>query len=223
MRISKAGKSGLLRLAVVAAATGALAWAGASRGAESSASPLKLRFGGDAASTRVVLELSQAASAEVVSNGAGDGHVILDFSRLTVGDSLDGQGKGLVKAWAIDKSHGHTRLSLDLNGRGHVRRRFLLPPSDGVSIYRYVMDIEADGGPAAKQPAPAPRAQVAEAAPPPTVSMPVSADLEAPAANARPAVAAVTARRRKTPLLPGQNLRILRRHAFVEQESEALW
>jgi N-acetylmuramoyl-L-alanine amidase len=129
------------RLAAVAVA-GCLVFAGASRGAESTASPLKLRFGGDSTSTRVVLELSEASSAEVVSDGAADGHVVLDFAKLSVGDSLDGQGKGLVKAWTIDKVHGHARLSLDLNGRGKVRRRFLIPPSDGVSVYRYVMDIE---------------------------------------------------------------------------------
>ena len=146
---------------MAAAAAGVLALAaGASRGAESSASPLKLRFGGDNASTRVVLELSEAASAEVVANGAADGHVVLDFSRLTVGDSLDGQGKGLVKAWSIDKAHGRTRLSLDLNGRGHVRRRFLLPPGEGVSVYRYVLDIEADGPVKA-----APKVQAAQSAP----------------------------------------------------------
>ena len=107
-----------------------------------------------------MLELSEAASAEVVSNGAADGHVILDFSRLSVGDSLDGQGKGLVKAWTIDKARGRTRLSLDLNGPGHVRRRFLLPPSDGVSIYRYVLDIDADG-PASKGQTPPRPVQVA--------------------------------------------------------------
>ena len=148
MRIFQAGKGGFgwgARLAVVAAA-GALAFvAGASRGAESSASPLKLRFGGDNASTRVVLELSEAASAEVLANGAADGHVVLDFSQLSVGDSLDGQGRGLVKTWSIDKVRGHARLSLDLNGRGHVRRRFLLPPGEGVNVYRYVLDIDADG------------------------------------------------------------------------------
>ena len=166
MRMVRAGQKSALggglgwraRIAIVAAA-GALALAaGASRGAENTASPLKLRFGGDNASTRVVLELSEAASAEVVSNGSADGHVVLDFSRLTVGDSLDGQGKGLVKAWSIDKSRGRTRLSLDLNGRGHIRRRFLLPPSDGVGIYRYVLDIEADGPVKAQ-----PKVQIAQA------------------------------------------------------------
>jgi N-acetylmuramoyl-L-alanine amidase len=166
MRISSPGqktvnRSGLgwgARLAVVAAAGVLALAAGASRSAESSASPLKLRFGGDNASTRVVLELSEAASAEVLANGAGDGHVVLDFSQLTVGDSLDGQGRGLVKAWSIDKVRGHARLSLDLNGRGHVRRRFLLPPGEGVNVYRYVLDIDADGP--VKSP---PKVQVAQA------------------------------------------------------------
>lgn len=193
------------RLLVVAAA-GALAFAAsASRGAESPASPLKLRFGGDAASTRVVLELSESVSAEVVSNGAADGRVVLDFSRLSVGDSLDGQGKGLVKAWAIDKAHGRARLSLDLNGRGHVRRRFLLPPGDGVSVYRYVLDIDADG-PAAK---PAPKTQMAQAqtgqaqtsqaapALPPTVAVDAEAPAEAPALQkaSLPDIAAFTGKR----------------------------
>ncbi|MEI9889448.1 MAG: N-acetylmuramoyl-L-alanine amidase [Caulobacteraceae bacterium] len=169
---------------------GCLAFAGVSHGAALGASwprtrfsaPLKLRFGGDAASTRVVLELSEAATAEVISDGAADGHVVLNFSKLSVGDSLDGQGKGLVKAWSIDKARGHARLSLDLAAHGRIKRRFLLPPSDGVSVYRYVMDIEADG---AAAPAPA------KAAPPRVIQTkaakdalppPIAIDPEAPEA-----------------------------------------
>jgi len=188
MRIIRQGKGGFgwgARLAIVAAA-GALAFAaGASRGAETQASALKLRFGGDNASTRVVLELSEAVSGEVVSNGAADGHVVLDFSKLSVGDSLDGQGKGLVKAWSIDKAHGHARLSLDLNGRGHVRRRFLLPPGEGVSVYRYVLDIDADGPVKAQ-----PQMQVAQA--------PRSQPQPQPAAPARTQVAQLD----PAPMLP---------------------
>jgi N-acetylmuramoyl-L-alanine amidase len=180
MGTSKAGQNGFgwsARLIVVAA-VGALAFAAsASRSAESTASPLKLRFGGDSASTRVVLELSEAASAEVLSNGAADGHLVLDFSKLAVGDGLDGQGKGLVKGWSIDKAHGRARLSLDLNGRGHVRRRFLLPPGDGVSVYRYVLDIDADG-PAVKT---APAVQAAAQAKPQLAQ----ADAYAPLASPR--------------------------------------
>jgi N-acetylmuramoyl-L-alanine amidase len=149
MRRVLSSRSGFGFAAVAAA--GCLIFAGVSHGAtlvgaESAAAPIKLRFGGDAASTRVVLELSEAATADLVSDGSADGHVILSFSKLAIGDSLDGQGKGLVKAWSLDKIHGHARLSLDLNGKGKVRRRFLLPPSDGAGAYRYVLDIEGQGG-----------------------------------------------------------------------------
>jgi len=145
--------------------------------ADRAAKQIKLRFGGDAASTRVVLELSQAASADVVSDGAADGHVVLDFSRLSVGDGLDGRGKGLVKAWSLDKAHGHARLSLDLNGKGKIRRRFLIPPSDGVSVYRYVVDIDGQGGP----PAPA-KPKLVQAKTQDTLAPQVSVDPEAPSA-----------------------------------------
>jgi N-acetylmuramoyl-L-alanine amidase len=121
-----------------------LACAAAAHGGES-AQPLKLRFGGDQTSTRIVLELDQAARAEVISDGAADGHVVLSFDRLKVGDGLDGQGKGLVKAWSLEKGLSRTRLSFDLSRHGRIKRRFLLPPSDGVTSYRYVVDIEADG------------------------------------------------------------------------------
>ena len=121
-----------------------LACVAASHGAESAA-PLKLRFGGDQTSTRVVLELDQAARADLISDGAADGHVVLSFDRLKVGDGLDGQGKGLVKAWSLEKGLGRTRLSFDLSRHARIKRRFLLPPSDGVTSYRYVVDFEADG------------------------------------------------------------------------------
>jgi N-acetylmuramoyl-L-alanine amidase len=121
-----------------------LACVAVSHGAESAA-PLKLRFGGDQTQTRVVLELDQAAQAQVISDGADDGRVVLSFTKLKVGDDLDGQGKGIVKAWSLEKGLGRTKLSLDLSRHGRIKRRFLLPPSDGVTIYRYVMDIEADG------------------------------------------------------------------------------
>jgi N-acetylmuramoyl-L-alanine amidase len=207
MRISRPGqkaanRNGLgwgARLVVVAAA-GALALAaGASRGAESSASPLKLRFGGDNASTRVVLELSEAASAEVLANGAADGHVVLDFSKLTVGDSLDGQGKGLIKAWSIEKVRGHARLSLDLNGRGHVRRRFLLPPGEGVTVYRYVLDIDADGPVVTQPKVQVAQVQPAEPAPVSSPRAPVDPEAQDAAAGlqkaALPDIAAYTGRK----------------------------
>jgi N-acetylmuramoyl-L-alanine amidase len=172
MRLPWVEKGGGL---VAAAAAVALAvCAGVSHGAESAAAPIKLRFGGDAATTRVVLELDQAASAEVASDGS-DGHVTLNFSHLSVGDSLDGQGKGIVRAWSLGKSGGRAVLSLDLAGKGKIHRRFLLPPSDGVGVYRYVLDIDASG------PATTPKAlpvKAASSAPAPQIAV----DPEAPAA-----------------------------------------
>ena len=202
MRIWRAGRNGFgwgARLMVVAAVGGIAFAASASHGAspgaslgaglsaDSPASPLKLRFGGDAASTRVVLELSEAVSGEVLSNGAADGHVVLDFAKLSIGDGLDGQGRGLIKAWSIDKTHGHARLSLELNGRGHIRRRFLLPPGDGVSVYRYVLDIDADG-PVKVEPKAQPKSQeLAQADPPaPLLSPRFPQDPESPDAAPAP-------------------------------------
>jgi N-acetylmuramoyl-L-alanine amidase len=140
------------RLTAVAAVA-SLAGVAVSQGAETAA-PLKLRFGGDQTQTRVVLELDRATQAQVVSDGVADGHVVLTFNRLKVGDDLDGQGKGIVKRWSLDKALGKTKLNLDLSRRGRIKRRFLLPPSDGVTIYRYVLDIEADDVAAAPTRAP---------------------------------------------------------------------
>jgi N-acetylmuramoyl-L-alanine amidase len=170
------------RLAAGVAVLG-LACVAVSHGAESAA-PVKLRFGGDQTQTRVVLELDSAARADVISDGAADGHVVLSFSQLKVGDDLDGQGKGIVKTWSLEKGLGKARLSFDLSRHGRIKRRFLLPPSNGVTVYRYVMDIEADG-PAPATPA-LPRAQLLKAAAAPVAVLPVApviaaADPEAPA------------------------------------------
>lgn len=125
-----------------------LAGVAVSHGAESAA-PLKLRFGGDPTQTRVVLELDRPARAEVISDGAADGHVVLSFSELKVGDDLDGRGRGIVTTWNLEKGLARTKLSLELSRPGRIKRRFLLPPGDGVASYRYVMDIEATGTDAA--------------------------------------------------------------------------
>jgi N-acetylmuramoyl-L-alanine amidase len=200
---------------VVAALAGTAVSHGAVLPGADSAAPLKLRFGGDRTQTRVVLELDQATQAQLVSDGSDDGHVVLSFTKLKVGDDLDGQGKGIVKTWSLQKGlgglGGRAKLSLDLSRHGRIKRRFLLPPSDGVSIYRYVMDIEADGAaqPAvqsASRPASPPPVSLLPAAPSPSVAAPppakvrilktsgvlpgapvVASDPEAPAPDLRPA------------------------------------
>ncbi|MGH2928706.1 MAG: N-acetylmuramoyl-L-alanine amidase family protein [Solirubrobacteraceae bacterium] len=61
---------------------------------------------------------------------------------------LKGGGRGLVAGWALDEASGGAKLTLTLSRPARVERRFLLPPADGVAYYRYVVDLDAEGGPA---------------------------------------------------------------------------
>ena len=60
---------------------------------------------------------------------------------------------GLVERWSIDEAAGGARLRLDLKANAEVRRRFLLPPGDGASAYRYVIDLKSTEAPGAQPPA----------------------------------------------------------------------
>jgi N-acetylmuramoyl-L-alanine amidase len=103
---------------------------------------LSVRFGGDQTATRVVIELDKAAKGRVI---AGDTAHMLTFALADVGAGADlqGRGQGLVAAWKTEKTLGDARLHLQLTRPVQVRRRFLLPPSDGVAVYRYVIDLES--------------------------------------------------------------------------------
>lgn len=103
---------------------------------------VKVRFGGDETTTRVVIELSRTTHAKLISEGQP---VVLDFSKIDVGTERQGLGQGLVKAWTADGGPGSTRLKLELSRSAKIERRFLLAPSDGSPNYRYVMDLRADG------------------------------------------------------------------------------
>jgi N-acetylmuramoyl-L-alanine amidase len=46
----------------------------------------------------------------------------------------------------VDQVQGAARLQVDLAGDGRVKRRFLLPPADGITSYRYVIDMTAAPG-----------------------------------------------------------------------------
>jgi N-acetylmuramoyl-L-alanine amidase len=98
-----------------------------------------VRLGGDAATTRIVVDLRRAASGEVDPTGATQLAVVLKGA-ATPG-VLRGEGRGLVKRWVVADSPGGARLTLDLAQSASVARRFLLPPADGVADYRYVVDI----------------------------------------------------------------------------------
>jgi N-acetylmuramoyl-L-alanine amidase len=137
---------GRAALAVAAAAAVGLAVAMASHAAASVGGLLKVRLGGDAQATRLVMDLDQAASGKLVADGAADGHAVILLPNVSATGGLQGAGQGLVKAWAIDQTSGGARLQIDLAPDAKIKGRFLLPPADGIDHYRYVIDVVADPG-----------------------------------------------------------------------------
>lgn len=129
---------GGLTLAGVAVAT--------AQGPAPAAGVQKVRFGGDRAETRVVIDLDRAAVGRLIADGALDRRVVIGLPNVTVSGDLQGAGQGLVKRWVIDEAGGGARLRLDLSSPAEVRRRFLLPPGDGATAYRYVIDLKAVDG-----------------------------------------------------------------------------
>jgi N-acetylmuramoyl-L-alanine amidase len=119
---------------------------------------LKVRLGGDAQATRLVIDLDQAATGKLLSDGAADGHVVMVLGNVSAQGGLSGAGQGLVRAWSVDQTSNGARLQLDLSPEARVKGRFLLPPADGVDHYRYVIDVVAAPGQvrltSARQPTP---------------------------------------------------------------------
>jgi N-acetylmuramoyl-L-alanine amidase len=103
----------------------------------------KVRFGGDRNETRIVIDLDRAATGKLLADGAADRRVVIGLPNVTTAGDLQGSGQGLVERWAIDEAAGGARLRLDLKANAEVRRRFLLPPGDGASAYRYVIDLKS--------------------------------------------------------------------------------
>ncbi|MDP2261111.1 MAG: N-acetylmuramoyl-L-alanine amidase [Caulobacter sp.] len=106
---------------------------------------LKVRLGGDQIETRVVVDLDRSVVGKLVSDGA-DGRVVVSLPRIDAPADLKGGGQGLVRRWHVERAGGSARLNLELSRDAEVRRRFLLPPGDGVKSYRYVIDLKARPG-----------------------------------------------------------------------------
>ncbi len=129
------------RCALVIGALSILAAGVAWQAAAAAAGVLKVRFGGDQLETRMVIELDRSTSARLVAGDRGDRRLVLRFDRLSAAGGMDGQGSGLIGAWKLDRG---ANLTLDLTRDARIKRRFLLPPSQGAPTYRYVIDVVAD-------------------------------------------------------------------------------
>jgi N-acetylmuramoyl-L-alanine amidase len=169
-----------VRLAAGVGAFLCLAAAAASQGAPSPDGVVNVRFGGDRTQTRVVIELGRSVKGRLIDDGATGKPVVLALPGVPVAADRQGGGGGLVTSWSLDSAAGAARLSFQLARPAQVRRRFLLPPSDGVSVYRYVIDL--DTGAVAPRPAAAPTT-VASARPAPAFVAPSTV---IPVVNAEP-------------------------------------
>ena len=135
----------LWRVVLAGAALSCVAAAGAAMaGSAPEANLLKVRVGGDTRQTRVVIELDKTASGKLVSDAAASKHVVLALPHVDIAGEMNGQGEGLVKSWSVDSAAGAARIKFDLRRDAVVRRRFLLPPGDGLSVYRYVVDLDSN-------------------------------------------------------------------------------
>ena len=129
-------------IATVTVLVGLAAFA-VSHAATEAASLIKVRMGGDGPETRLVLELDGATSAKVVSDGAADRRIVVLLPDVTAAQAQQGGARGVVRAWTVDQTSGGARLQIDLTANAIVKRRFLLPPADGIASYRYVIDVAA--------------------------------------------------------------------------------
>ena len=143
--VFRANKAGKFALVMGAAAAGVLALGALqlAQAAASTADVLKVRLGGDKAETRLVLDVNRSVSGKLISDGTADGKVVISLSDVEVPMALGGDGQGLVRRWSVEESGRSAKVTVELAQDAVVRRRFLLPPGDGVANYRYVIDLKS--------------------------------------------------------------------------------
>lgn len=106
---------------------------------------VKVRLGGDAAQTRIVIELEKSVAAKIVTRDSETDRQVIALPDIDLDKSMAGQGQGLVGDWKLENVAGSVRLKLNFKSGAKIYRRFLLPPADGISVYRYVVDIVPQG------------------------------------------------------------------------------
>jgi N-acetylmuramoyl-L-alanine amidase len=140
---------GRVRLAAGAFALAGVAAVAAVSHGQTSAGVLKVRLGGDSHQTRIVVELDKPTHGTLIADsrpvkGDAAAQVVLALAHVDVAGDMQGAGAGLVKSWSVDEAGGAAQVRLNLTHAAVVTRRFLLPPGDGVPVYRYVIDVSSD-------------------------------------------------------------------------------
>ena len=102
---------------------------------------LTVRLGGDTVETRLVIDLDRSVTGKLDDADPTGRRVILNLPGVDTVAVSQGGGQGLVKAWTVTRTAFGAKLTIDLNANGAVKRRFVLPPADGIGNYRYVLDL----------------------------------------------------------------------------------
>jgi N-acetylmuramoyl-L-alanine amidase len=134
----------------------------------SSGDVVRVRLGGDNIQTRLVIELDKSVAGRLVTHEDDSDRQIIALPDIDLDKSLSGEGRGLISGWKVENVAGTTRLKINFAANARIYRRFLLPPADGISVYRYVVDIvpeKADMSVAAPAPVVTTASAIAKASP----------------------------------------------------------
>jgi N-acetylmuramoyl-L-alanine amidase len=129
---------------------------------------VRVRMGGSGSTTRIVIELDKSSAGKVMSASTDQMRQVIALSDVRMDAPMAGAGQGIVKDWVLENDMGAARLKLNFRTGARIYKRFLLPPADGISVYRYVIDVVPGDMPidAAPKAMPVVTATVAQAAAP---------------------------------------------------------
>lgn len=128
---------------------------------------VRVRMGGSGTTTRIVVELDKSAAGRIISASTDQTRHVLSLADIAMDAPMSGAGQGIVKDWVLENDMGSARLKLNFRTGARIYKRFLLPPADGISVYRYVIDVVPGDTPmdAAPKATPVVTATVAEVQP----------------------------------------------------------
>eukprot|EP01042_Synura_sphagnicola_P028898 gene28898-37274_t len=133
-----------LRKAILLTACGLPLLCGASALADTpgaSGNVVRVRLGGDNTQTRMVVERDKSVAGRLVTHEDDADRQIIALPDIDLDKALSGEGRGLISGWKVENVAGTTRLKINFASNSRIYRRFLLPPADGISVYRYVIHI----------------------------------------------------------------------------------
>lgn len=119
----------------------ALACAAPAFAAEPSGDVVKVRLGGSGSTARIVIELDKSVAAQLTSDAGDTKKTVIALPDVQLDQSMGGPGQGVISDWKLESQLGAVRLKLTYKTAARIYRRFLLPPADGISTYRYVIDV----------------------------------------------------------------------------------